>query len=78
MNLDEHDDIPSNEHWDKGVIFVAALLTLCGIAVCFFSFTIIPARPARPAQAVDQPTEVMIGVGKGSNIHQDADGGPRP
>ena len=78
MNLDEHDDLPSNEHWDKGVILVAALLTLCGIGVCFFAYTIIPAKPAKPAQAIDQPTEVMIGVGQGSNIHQDSSPGSRP
>jgi hypothetical protein len=78
MNLDEHDDIPSNEHWDKGVILVAALLTLCGVAVCFFSFTIAPAKPPKPAQAIEQPGEVMIGVGQGSNIHPDKGPGARP
>ncbi|HTP77513.1 MAG TPA: hypothetical protein VMJ73_11105 [Rhizomicrobium sp.] len=78
MNLDEHDDIPSSEHWDKGVILVAALLTLCGIAVCFFSFTIPSAKPAKPAQAIEQPGEVMIGVGQGSSIHPGAGQGSRP
>ena len=47
MSGEEDDDIPSNEYWDKGVIFVAALLTLCAIGVCFFEFTIKPRKQRR-------------------------------
>jgi hypothetical protein len=70
MSLDEEDDIPRSEIWDKGVILFAALLTACAIGVCFFQFTIPSARPEKPVQAAGQPAEVMIGVGQGSNIHQ--------
>ncbi|HXC55798.1 MAG TPA: hypothetical protein VNU97_10920 [Rhizomicrobium sp.] len=43
-------------------IAVAALLTLCAVALCFFKFTIAPAKPA------PQPAEVTIGIGQGSAI----------
>lgn len=74
MSLDEDDDIPRNEIWDKGVIFVAALLTACAVGVCLFQFTIPSPKPAKAAQTTAQPTEVMIGVGEGSTIHKTASG----
>lgn len=70
MSLDDEDDIPRSEIWDKGVILFAALLTACAIGVCFFQFTIPATKPEKAVQAAGQPTEVMIGVGQGSNIHQ--------
>jgi hypothetical protein len=70
MKLDDEDDIPRGEIWDKGVIFVAALLTACAVGVCLFQFTIPSAKPAKATQSAEQPAEVMIGVGQGSNIHQ--------
>jgi len=72
MRLEEDDDTPQSEIWDKGVIFVAALLTACAVGVCLFQFTIPSAKPAKAPQSTDQPTEVMIGVGQGSTIHKTA------
>ncbi|MEJ0027733.1 MAG: hypothetical protein WDN01_17040 [Rhizomicrobium sp.] len=65
--IDEDGDIkqPSG-FWDMGVVGIAAVLTLAGIATCFFTFT-VPSE--KPAAAQAQPTEVMIGVGQGSTIH---------
>jgi hypothetical protein len=62
----DEDDKPPTQIWDLAVIAVAGLLTLCGIGVCFFKFTIAAAPPAKPAA---QPAEVMIGIGKGQTIH---------
>jgi hypothetical protein len=70
MSLDEEDDIPRSEIWDKGVILFAALLTACAIGVCFFQFTIPAAKPGKAVQAAGPSAEVMVGVGRGSNIHQ--------
>lgn len=69
---DDDDDIPRSEIWDKGVIFVAALLTACAVGVCLFQFTIPSAKPAKAPQNTEQPAEVMIGVGQGSTIHKAA------
>ncbi|MGZ5932642.1 MAG: hypothetical protein ACXWLD_00495 [Rhizomicrobium sp.] len=62
MSGEEDDDIPSNEYWDKGVIFVAALLTLCAIGVCFFEFTIKPAKAPIPARPAATSGEVTVGI----------------
>jgi hypothetical protein len=70
MSLDEDDDIPRSEIWDKGVILFAALLTACAVGVCLFQFTIPSAKPAKATQSAGQPAEVMIGVGEGSTIHK--------
>ncbi|HEY4940963.1 MAG TPA: hypothetical protein VII56_06005 [Rhizomicrobium sp.] len=70
MNLEDDNDIkPRPEIWEKAVIGFAALLTLCGVGVCFFSFTITPAKPpAAQTEMSLQPGEVMIGIGKGQTI----------
>ena len=70
MSLDEEDDVPRSEIWDKGVILFAALLTACAIGVCFFQFTIPSAKPAKASRNAGQAEEVMIGVGQGSTIHK--------
>jgi hypothetical protein len=62
----DEDDKPPTQVWDLAVIAVAALLTLCGVGVCFFKFTIAAAPPAKPAA---QPAEVTIGIGQGSTIN---------
>ena len=61
MNLEENNEIGHNEYWDKGVILVAFLLTLCAIGVCVFAFTLIPAKkPVQPKAAVSD--EVIIAI----------------
>ncbi|MEI9990514.1 MAG: hypothetical protein WDM86_10780 [Rhizomicrobium sp.] len=49
--------------WDMGVVGIAAVLTLAGIATCFFTFTVPSEKPSA------QPTEVTVGLGQGSAIH---------
>jgi hypothetical protein len=61
MSLEE-DDKPPRNIWDDGVVFVAALLTLCAIGVCFFQFTIAPAKKAQPAANTAVSGEVSIGI----------------
>ena len=58
----EDDDKPPRNIWDDGVVFVAALLTLCAIGVCFFQFTISPAKKAQPAANTAASGEVTIGI----------------
>ena len=62
MSLEEDDKPPRNQIWDDGIVFVAALLTLCAIGVCFFQFTIAPAKKAQPAANTSVPGEVTIGL----------------
>ncbi|MEI9996024.1 MAG: hypothetical protein WDM91_15620 [Rhizomicrobium sp.] len=53
--------------WDMGVVLIAATLTFCGLAMCFFTFTV-----SGDKAVARQPAEVTIGVGDGSTIHPDA------
>lgn len=63
MSTDDDDGIkPPNALFDMLPIAVAALLTACAIGLCFFSFTVPPAKPDAA------PAEVTIGVGGGSTI----------
>jgi hypothetical protein len=80
MSLDENDDIrPRPEIWEKAVIGLAALLTLSGLGVAFFSFTLKPLPKPKPAP---EPTEITVGIGQGSAIHprvvQDPASAPHP
>ena len=64
----DDEDISHNEYWDKGIIFVAALLTLCAIGVCFFQFTITPAKKAAgPTTAISGEVTVGISTHKASS-----------
>ena len=62
MSLEDDDKPPRNDIWDNGVVFVAALLTLCAIGVCFFQFTISPAKKAQPVANSAVSGEVTIGL----------------
>ena len=62
MSLDEDDKPPRNQIWDDGIVIVAGLLTLCAIGVCFFQFTIAPAKNAPPPQNAALAGEVTIGL----------------
>jgi hypothetical protein len=63
--IDEDGDIkPPSQFWDMGVVGIAAVLTMAGIATCFFSFDVHGDKT--PAK---QPTEVTVGIGTGSTIH---------
>ena len=62
MSLEDDDKPPRNQIWDDGIVVVAALLTLCAIGVCFFQFTIAPAKNAQPAQNAAVAGEVTIGL----------------
>ena len=62
MSREEEDDRPARNIWDDGVVVVAALLTLCAIGVCFFQFTIAPAKNAQPAANTAVRGEVTIGI----------------
>lgn len=67
--IDEDGDIKQpTQMFDMGVVGIAAVLTLCGVAMCFFSFT-VPSDKAPPKQAA--PQEVTLGIGQGSTIHPD-------
>ena len=63
MSTDDNDDKPRRDINDLFVIGLAALLTLCGIGMYFFTFKVPVDKPAPP------PAETMIGIGKGSTIH---------
>ncbi|HJW41579.1 MAG TPA: hypothetical protein VJ476_10170 [Rhizomicrobium sp.] len=72
--IDDDGDIEQpSQIWDMGVVGIAAVLTLAGIATCFFTFT-VPAD--KPAARQAQPTEVTIGLGQSSTIHSDKPAGP--
>jgi hypothetical protein len=62
MSLEEDDKPPRNQIWDDGIVVVAALLTLCAIGVCFFPFTIAPAKKPQPVANTSVPGEVTIGL----------------
>ena len=62
MSLEDDDKPPRNQIWDDGVVIVAALLTLCAIGVCFFQFTIAPAKKVQPAANTAVAGEVTIGL----------------
>ena len=62
MSLEDDDKPPRNQIWDDGVVIVAALLTLCAIGVCFFQFTVAPAKKAQPAANTAVSGEVTIGI----------------
>ena len=62
MSLEDDDKPPRNQIWDDGVVIVAALLTLCAIGVCFFQFTIAPAKKAQPAANMAVSGEVTVGI----------------
>ncbi len=72
MSVDEEDLIKQpTQLFDLGVVGIAAVLTLSGLALCFFTFRVPTDKPA-PLQLRPQPTEVTIGIGQGQTIH------PRP
>jgi hypothetical protein len=62
MSLEDDDKPPRNQIWDDGIVIVAALLTLCAIGVCFFQFTITPAKNTQPVANTAVPGEVTIGL----------------
>ena len=62
MSLEDDDKPPRNQIWDDGIVVVAALLTLCAIGVCFFQFTITPAKKAQPAANAAVSGEVTISL----------------
>jgi hypothetical protein len=64
MSIDDDDDKPRREINDWFVIGLAALLTLCGVGMFFFTFTVPKEKPQPPA------AETMIGIGAGSTITQ--------
>ena len=68
---DDADDRPYRDYSDLLPIGLALLLTVCGIGMFFFHFTIgDSAPPPQPPTAMHlEPGEVMIGVGQGSAIH---------
>ncbi len=66
MSIDDDDDKPRREINDWFVIGLAALLTLCGVGMFFFTFTVPKSQMPAPA------AETMIGIGKGSTITQPA------
>ena len=64
--IDEDGDIKQPYgFWDLGVVGIALVLTMAGIATCFFSFAVPKDKPAAKPAA---PTEVTIGIGQGSTI----------
>jgi hypothetical protein len=62
--IDEDGDIkPPSQFWEMGVVAIAAVFTMSGVALCFFSFSAPhSAAPLKPA------AEVTMGIGGGSTI----------
>jgi len=49
-----------SQFWELGVVFIAAVFTLCIVGLWFFSFSVPPEKPVN---------EVSVGLGAGSTIH---------
>ena len=76
--IDEDGDIkPPTQFWELGVVAIAAIFTLSGVALCFFSFSPPHASPQQgaPAQVAG---EVTIGIGQGQTIHPRSTSTPKP
>jgi hypothetical protein len=69
--IDEDGDIkPPSQFWELGVVAIAAVFTLSGVALCFFSFS--PPHTSSAPQNVAAPQnagEVTMGIGSASAIH---------
>ncbi len=61
---DDLDDRPRRDFSELMPIILALVLTLCGIGLFFFNFS--AGAPEKPA--AQQPSEVTIGIGQGSNL----------
>ena len=76
MSVDEEDSIKQpTQLFDLGVVGIAAVLTLSGLALCFFTFRVAGDTPV-PPKARPEPTEVTIGIGQGRTIHPPGPQGP--
>ena len=52
--IDDDGDIKQpSQFWDMGVVGIAAVLTLAGIATCFFTFTVPSDKPAAKDDVVE-------------------------
>ena len=62
MSEDDDDREPRQELWDKGIIVLAALLTLAALGAVYFLSVVPPAKLAPAAQAITPSNEVTVGI----------------
>ena len=61
MSHDDDDIEQRPEIWDKGVIVLAALLTLAALGACYF-LSVIPVNKPQPVQTSVPSNEVTVGI----------------
>jgi hypothetical protein len=61
MSADDDEIKQRPEIWEKGVIVLAALLTLAALGAVYFLSAVPPGVP-RPVKAAAQPSEVTVGI----------------
>lgn len=59
---EEDDQEPRQELWDKGIIVLAALLTLAALGAVYFLSVVPPGKARPPAQLRPPSNEVTVGI----------------
>ena len=62
MSEDDDDSEPRQELWDKGIIVLAALLTLAALGAVYFLSVVPPGKALPPVQASAPSNEVTVGI----------------
>jgi hypothetical protein len=61
--MSEDDDAePRQELWDKGIIVLAALLTLAALGAVYFLSVVPPGKAPLPVHASAPSNEVTVGI----------------
>lgn len=61
MSRDDHEIKQRPEIWEKGIVILAALLTLAALGAVYF-LSAVPPEVARPLKSTGQPSEVTVGI----------------
>jgi hypothetical protein len=62
MGKDDDEIEPQQELWDKGIIVLAALLTLAALGAVYFLSVVPPGKTPPPAQLSAPSNEVTVGI----------------
>ena len=62
MSLDDDDIEQRPEIWDKGIIVLAALLTLAALGAVYFLSAVPPAKAPSVPRAITPSNEVTVGI----------------
>ncbi len=62
MSEEDDDSEPRQELWDKGIIVLAALLTLAALGAVYFLSVVPPGMTPLPVRASAPSNEVTVGI----------------